>query len=125
MDILYISLEDYFNGKVKKLSIQEETKAYIVSIFQKYQSSQQDLSKKSLTLEFIKAREEYNFEIFQNLGDWIFWVDTIYNINSEYQNNLAKLSYYKCYQILNKKWKLFEELADEFEIITQKLKFQI
>lgn len=125
MDILSISLEDYFNSKLDNLSVQRETRAYILGIFHKYESAQQDLSKKSLTLEFIRAKENYNFALFQNVGDWIFWMETVHHTSSEYQETLAKLSYYRCYQMLNRQWKLFEELADEFEIIVEQLRLEI
>jgi len=102
-----------------------ETKAYINGIFNSYINSAGDLSKQSLTLEYIKAKENYDFSSFQNIGDWIFFVRTMYPesvTSDEYYDTLAQCSYYKCYIIIDKKWPCFEELADRFEYFVNYLK---
>lgn len=101
----------------------KETEAYVKSTFIKYIKSNNILPNKSVTLSYIEAKEEYNFNKFQELADWLFFLQSTYpeHLNSaspEYYNAIAQLSYYKCYNILNKKWILFEELADNFVHIT-------
>ena len=98
----------------------EATRAYIFNIFASYmRSSANDLSTESLTLKYAEAKQEYSFEKFQSLGDWIFFTRSLFptslkNASLDYYDAIAQNSYYRCYKILDRKWILFEELADEF-----------
>jgi hypothetical protein len=124
------SIEKFFIEKVNSVPCQEDTRAYIVSIFVGfYASDHKDFSKDSLTLEYAKAQSEYNFELFQQIADWILFVKTMYPkslvVSNEYYDTLARLSYYKCYRILDRQWKLFEELADRFPIVVKHLRAEM
>ncbi len=101
------------------LQCQPETRAYIVSIFTKYKAAHFDLSKDSLTLTYAQAKDNRDFSVFQNLGDWIFFSKTfapthLHHASEDYYQSLGRQSYYSCYQLINRKWKLFEELSDNF-----------
>ena len=127
--ILTINLEDFFTKKVKNLPCQKTTKAYIISIFSKYQTTKNDLSKKSITLEYLQAKLEYSFERFQNIGDWLFFSKAIFpeslnNASEEYYDSVAQMSYFKCYKII-KQWVLFEELSDRYTDLTKHLRDEI
>lgn len=104
----------------------KETKAYINGIFVEFiKPGKKDLSNKSITLEYFKAKENYDFIRFQTLADWIFFIQSLYPeyaTNPEYYNTIAKCSYYKCYIILDRKWACFEELADRFDYFVEKIK---
>jgi len=113
------NLNNFFYEVFDELKCQPDTKAYIVSIFTKYKAADFDLSKDSITLTYAQAKDKRDFMIFQNLGDWIFFSQSflpehLNNASKEYYQSIGRLSYYSCYQIINKQWKLFEELSDNF-----------
>lgn len=115
---IYNNLNSYFAETLHDLPCNEDTRAYIISIFYKYRISNTDLSKDNLTLLFAQARFNQDFLIYQNIGDWIFYSKSMYpehlhRASEDYYYNLARLSYYSCYRLIDKKWKLYEELADE------------
>lgn len=122
MDIHNANINNFFKELLGGLKCQIETKAYIVSIFGRYKTAEFDLSKDSVTLLFAQGREKQDFLIHQNLGDWIFFMNTmapkhLNHANKEYYDTVARLSYYSCYKLINRQWKLFEELADNFVIL--------
>lgn len=113
--------------KVSRLPCQEDTKAYIVSTFISFKQydPKNNLYGKSITLEYNKAQLEHSFELYQQVGDWILFTKSIYpeslTASGEYYNSIAQLSYYKCYNIVNKQWKLYQELADKFPLVVNHL----
>lgn len=122
----YKNLNDFFIERTKNLPAREDTKAYITGIFTHYADSSTDLSKKSLTIQYASAKNEYNFEKFQNIADWLLFINTLYpeslnNASEEYYISLARNSYYKCFLMVNKKWLCFEELSDCFPNIINNL----
>lgn len=117
--INYQNINDFFSEVLKDLKCQEDTRAYIVSIYGKYRHTNFDLSKDSITLLFSQARLKQDFSTYQNIGDWIFFANTwapkhLKFASKEYYDTIGRLSYYSCYKLINKEWKLFEELADDF-----------
>lgn len=113
------NITNFFEEMLQDIQCQEDTKAYIVSIYGKYKTPDFDLSKDSLTLLYAQAQTKQDFSTYQNLGDWIFFSNTIApkhleHASKEYFDTLARLSYYSCYKLINRKWKLFEELSDNF-----------
>ena len=127
MDIIHRNISNFFDELLIDLECQQDTKAYIVSIYGKYKSAEFDLSKDSVTLLFAQARRKQDFLAYQNLGDWIFFVKTIAPqhlkfASKEYYDTVARLSYYSCYKLINRQWKLFEELADDFLVLEEQVK---
>lgn len=126
--MLYTQTVDmFFQEILNDIECQQDTKAYIVSIFGKYKSASFDLSKDSVTLQFAQARQKQNFFTYQNLADWIFFINTIapQHLNfasKEYYDTIAQLSYNSCYKLINKKWKLFEELSDNLPNLEKQVK---
>jgi hypothetical protein len=126
MTLIHAADMGFFSKELDTLDCLSETKAYIVSIFSKYmKSAHDDFSRESLTLLYSKAREEHNFIIYQNLGDWIFFSQTMFPksldaASPEYYQTIARSSYYSCYKLINKKWKVFEELSDNFTYLEDK-----
>lgn len=119
MDVFHKNISSFFEELLNDLHCQRDTKAYIVSIYGKYRTAEFDLSKDSVTLLFAQARDKQDFLGYQNLGDWIFFANTIapqhlQYASKEYYDTVARLSYYSCYKLINREWKLFEELADDF-----------
>lgn len=127
MDLIYKNITSFFDEIISDINCHPDTRAYIVSIYAKYKSSEFDLSKHSVSLEFAQARSKHDFFIYQNLGDWIFFSNTtnpqhLKFASKEYYDTVARLSYYSCYKLINKKWKLFEELADNLPNIEDQVK---
>lgn len=122
--IVHCALEEQFINITKSLKVSNEaTRAYIFGIFKNKLINNNDLSKDSITIKYSEAKFSYDFEKFQVLGDWIFFTKSIFpkslnRASPEYYDAIAQNSYYRCYKILDKKWVLFEELADEFTNLT-------
>ena len=112
---LYKNLEDVFGHIINKLECQNTTKAYISNVL--FKKLPPDYSGESVTLILSQAKFAYSFELYQNLGDWILFCqstfpDHLKDASPEYYSAVAQECYYRCYKIVNKKWLLFEELAD-------------
>jgi hypothetical protein len=127
MEIVHRNIISFFEERLSDLECQQDTKAYIISIYGKYKSSDFDLSKDSVTLLFAQARNKQDFLSYQNLGDWIFFSNTLapkhlQYASSEYYDTVARLSYYSCYKLINRQWKLFEELSDNFKFLERQVK---
>lgn len=127
MQTVYRNIANFFDDLLIDLECQQATKAYIVSIYGKYKSSQFDLSKDSVTVLFAQARNNQDFLAYQNLGDWIFFANTMASnhlrfASKDYYDTVARLSYYSCYNLINRQWKLFEELSDNFLVLEQQVK---
>jgi hypothetical protein len=127
MDISHGNVINFFDELLSDLECQRDTKAYIISIYGKYKSAEFDLSKDSVTSLFAQARSKHDFLAYQNLGDWIFFANTLAPshlrfASKDYYDTVARLSYYSCYKIINNQWKLFEELADNFLNLEKQVK---
>lgn len=130
MNLIYSDLTKFFEETLSDLTCQQDTKAYIISIFNKYQASDCDYSKHSVTALFAQARNNHDFLTYQNLGDWIFFINTLApqhfsSASKDYYDTVARLSYYSCYRLINRQWKLFEELADNLIILENEIKKRI
>jgi hypothetical protein len=124
---LYGKLSEFFEEVLRGLQCQQATRAYLISLYSQYRISDFDLSKESITLQFISARENQSFATYQQIADWIMFCQTLapqhlHNASSDYYRTLGQLSYYSCYQLINRKWLLFEELADNFLPIETQIK---
>lgn len=122
-----LSVNDYFAEILNDISCHTDTRAYIISIYDKYRIANFDMSKDSITLRLAQGQEKQDFFAFQNLGDWIFFVNTVMpqffqNADARYYKSVAQLSYYSCYRLINRQWKLFEELADNFLLLENQVK---
>jgi hypothetical protein len=118
----YKNLNNFFDEILTELPCQTDTRAYIVGVFSKYRNATYDFSKDSITIEFARARDGQDFSRFQNLGDWIFFTGTfnpkaLNNASKDYYQSIGRLSYYSCYNLIKKQWRLFEEMADNFIIL--------
>lgn len=122
--ILEKDLSSFFYSIVPENICETNAKTYIISIFSKKDITL--LSNESITLIYKKAKENNQFSQYQNIADYLLFSFCIFpqHLNSaseDYYQSIAKLSYYKCYQLVKKQWLLFEELSDNFEQITLKI----
>jgi hypothetical protein len=127
MYIINENIIDLFDELLSDIVCQDDTKSYIISIYGKYKSSKFDLSKDSVTLMFAQARNKQDFLTYQNLGDWIFFSNTLAPnhlkyASKDYYDTVARLSYYSCYKLINRQWKLFEELSDNYLCLEDQVK---
>lgn len=117
----------FFFDELKKLDCNYTTKAYIVNMLCRFNHSTTDLSKESITLLYAQAKYRQDFNIFDNIGSWIFFCNTFYpehlnNASQDYYYSIGKSSYYSCYNIINRKWKLYKELSERFAELSEDMR---
>jgi len=127
MDTPYRNVTKFFEELLKDLECQRDTKSYIIGIYGKFKSAEFDLSKDSVTTLFAQARSNQDFLSYRNLGDWIFFANTVAPshlqfASKDYYDTVARISYYSCYRLINRQWKLFEELSDNFLHLEREVK---
>lgn len=120
------SAEDYFNSLVENLNCRKDTACYIANTLHNYKNSTYDFQNKSLTLIFAEAKFNVSYKLFQDLADYILFMEATFpgalnNASQEYYWSLAQISYFKCYLLLNKTWPLMEEIADRFPNLIEQL----
>ena len=118
-----ISFNKLLEENLEQLKCLTTTKAYIAGLFKDFMRPDFNYSGESITILFHYAKQTHNFKIYQNLGDWLLFCETIFPehlkfASKEYYTVVAQLSYYSCYKMTNKKWIVFEQLADEFIPLT-------
>ena len=127
MRLIQQNITDFFAELLNDLKCQADTKNYIVGIYGKYKTTNFDLSQDSITVLFSQARNKQDFSIYQNLGDWLFYINSLGSehlrfASQDYYDTIARLSYYSCYKLINKQWKLYEEIADLYVPLQQEIK---
>jgi len=128
MDIVRnANITNFFEILLSDLECQQDTKAYIVSIFGKYKTSEADLSKDSITILFSTAQQKHDFATYQKLGDWIIYCNGIApqhlrNASQDYYDTIGRASYHSCYNLINRQWGLFNELSERFLVLRTGIK---
>lgn len=110
---------------VNDLPATRATKAYISGLFLAQSGARGvDLSKTSLTLAFQQARETYDFEKSQQLGDYVLWILSWYPqavaAHRTLVETFGRLSYAHCFKRVPT-WRVYEELADQLAVFAVKL----
>lgn len=123
MLIIFDDINNFFFQKLERLRCEEETKAYIIGIFSDQRFHDYNYSNQSLTLLYSEANASVDFEKFQKLADFIFFMETNFpghlrNASKNYYHALAQMSYFKCFNLLRRKFFLYEELSDNFTTLT-------
>lgn len=124
------SLNNFFDRLFRDIDCQRNTRAYIISIYDKYKTAQYDLSKNSITLLFAQARDQNDFLTYRTVGDWLFFTGTAFpkhlcDASADYYNSVARLSYYSCYNLIRRQWICFQELADRFVVLQEQVKYRL
>lgn len=127
MDTIYNNINTFFSEVLNDLPCQADTRAYIISIFSKYKKADFDLSKDSISLVYSDAILKQDFHAFQTIGDYIFFTNTVvpeflHNASIDYYQTIGRLSYHSCYKLINKQWKLFDELSERFNPLSNRAK---
>lgn len=113
------TLASFFAIQLQRLECDENTKAYIVSVFDRYKKTTDDYSKESITLIYADARNRQDFETFQSIADWVFmssvyFPESLRGANKNYYFSIAKMSYYSCFRMTAYKLLFYEQMADDF-----------
>lgn len=115
---IYGNLNTYFADELEELECDPNTKSYITNLLSSFRNSSLDYSNESLTLIYWEAQKTGDFVKYQKIGDWILFCSTMFpehlnDASTEYYYSIGQLSYYACYRLINKQWKVYEELADD------------
>jgi hypothetical protein len=122
------SLDKFFTTALSDLSCDDRTRAYVVSIFTKFAKVPYDLPSDSITLTFYEAKRKQEFATYQSLGDWIFFCrvefpENLQQASQDFYLTVGQLSYYSCYRLLKRQWRLYEEMADRFETLENETRY--
>lgn len=121
----------FFEEKLSDIKCSDDTKAYIISIYSNYkQSTEDDLSQGNITLRFCQARTNHKFLEYQRLGNYILYAETLYPeslrfASKDYYDEIAKLSYLSCYNLINRQWQLYYELYSKFNYLEHEIKSRL
>jgi hypothetical protein len=110
------ALRAWFTDLVASIEVQDATRAYIIDVMSTL-GYDCNLHGQSIVLAYYDACSTGSFSSFKRIGDWVLWVASFapesIEIHREVNESIGRLSYYACHRILNKKWYLYEELADD------------
>jgi|SRR5579871_4567820 len=120
----WTAVNQHFAEKLKALPRDPETVAYVVGVLGKRKWEGDDLSQDSILLAYVDANEKGDFAGFQRIGDWVLFADIMVPAHftgvREFVENVGRLSYYRCFRLMGGKWRVYEELADDFpRLVTQ------
>lgn len=120
----------FLSTQLQALGCDHDTKSYIIGIFDKYKNISIDYSKDSLTILYADAKYKQDFYTFQNIGDWLFFCNSLFpehlnKASADYYHSIGRLSYYSCYNLINKQWKLYEQLADNFIVLSEETRTRL
>jgi hypothetical protein len=116
-------LSSWFDDRLQHIRCARETRAYITGVLMERVRLGGDMPGRSIVLEYYEASQNGDFESFQRIGDWVLWSGVVtpgvFEAHGEVYESLGRLSYYACYRILQRRWQLYEELADELPRIVK------
>jgi hypothetical protein len=118
----FTRLEDWFCRSLEAVEASPDARAYLVSLFSSMKTTQNDLSNESIVLAFAAARETGQFAKFQRIGDYVLWGLSFAPESFEVPRvaiDLGRLSYYTCWRLTHKEWRVYEELADDLPRLTK------
>lgn len=125
MDVFgrYQNLTQFLTTELQISSCQQPTKSYILNTLA---NPKYNLANRSITLLYAEARDSHKFHNFQTLADWLLFARSVFPnsltaADAEYYDVIAQNCYYTCYRLIERKWVIFEELADIFPAIVQEI----
>jgi hypothetical protein len=121
----FTRLEDWFCRHLEGVEASPDARAYLVSLFSSMRSTRDDMSRESIVLAFAEARTTGEFQKFQRIGDWVVWGMSFAPESFETKEvviDLGRLSYYACWRMTNKEWRVYEELADDLPRLTKDMR---
>lgn len=116
--MLVRSVELPFSDAIGSISQSEEARAYIINVFQRFATSTDgDMSKKSLVVSLLEAKERHDFVAFQKLGDWALWSSSCAIGDKAVLEFVGTESYAACHRMV-RSWNVFKELSMSFSNVT-------
>jgi len=89
----------------------------------KYRGPNDDLSRRSIVLEYVEARQAGDFATYQRIGDWVLWSSVVhpdsFNGHHTVIETMGRMSYYACHRLMRSTWPVYEQLADELPDIAR------
>ena len=122
--LVEVDFDDFLDQKLSNIDADhEETIAYIKSTLKKYIVPENDLSKKSITLVYADACVKPSFKKYQEIGDWTFFSLSLKSDQtySDLYEIMGRISYHRCYKLLDRQWPLYNELANKFGYFVSEL----
>lgn len=115
--VIVDDLNAWLNDALCEINCSSAAKSYIVNVL-----SKPTLHDCSMVIKFHNARTTGRFHLFQEIGDETLFVCSLFETkNKDVELTMARLSYYACYRIMQKKWPLYEELADQLPSYTRQI----
>jgi hypothetical protein len=120
----FISFNRFLSNELQGLDCNDDTRAYIIGVFDQFRRPTFDFSMEPLGVLYAEAKNTQSFQKFSNIGDWLFIANALFpehlNAASEdYYYTIGQMSYWSCYKLLNRQWKLYQELSDRFPELTE------
>lgn len=122
MDIIN-GLDVWFSERLHELDYRPETLAYVAGVLKAQVSPchGESLAGQSIVLAFEHARSKGNFVEYQRIGDWILFVDVVLPDSIKHEREvvetIGRLAYYSCYRMMQGRWDVYEELADQLPVL--------
>lgn len=123
---LVFKLDDWISKRISLLKRDMYIQAYITNVLSKFKPNELVYTKRdSIVLKYLEARSTHNFATHQQIGDCVLFLGSIYpEFIKEHRTvveSMGQQSYYACYVMLNRQWKIYEELADELPMLMSEI----
>lgn len=115
--------KNFFERVLRNSSASIEVQAYITKTFLDYIVSN-EITRDSFVIAYADAKQTSSFLKFQHLGDKVLWINTFHPAGTSDKtltDTIGQLSYFTCYRLIQRQWKLYEELADTLPKLTNEL----
>lgn len=119
------SLVTYFGDRLEKLRVHEDTRSYILGVFNDMGRGIGDLSDESMVLRYYDAVLTGDFKKFQMIGDYVLWATAMVPQSiKEHQlvMSLGQKSYQTCWRLMRGQWTLYNELGERLPEISAEIK---
>lgn len=122
------ALRAWFTDLLASIEVQDATRAYIIDVMSS-PGHDCNLHDRSIVLAYYDACSTGSFSSFKRIGDWVLWIASFapesIEVHRDVNESIGRLSYYACHRILNKKWHLYEELADDMPKIVHNVQLAL
>lgn len=111
-----VRLDTWFAEVIRGVHCSADTRAYIAGVLTDFKSAEVMLNPTtSLVVSMAHARCSGDFAAFQRLGDHVLWLGSFCPESigdRELTETIGRSAYFTCYQLLDRRWRCYEELAD-------------
>lgn len=122
-------LDAWFAERLKDTGLRVETTAYVTGVLSRRRWEAADMSNESIVQAFQNARSTGGFAAYQRIGDWVLFVSTVMpnamRTEQEAIQTIGQLAYLSCYRLINRKWDVYEELADQLPLVARRVRHML